>query len=112
VGVDSGVLKELRANVFELGFLLKARDGDPVALVGRLAVFKRDILELPAQQHDTLKFPLLLRGGFELVLEGLADGLLFHMSLFCLIDANVARAKAAREARLTACAKAQRLAAG
>src|SRR5260221_12184819 len=45
------------------------------ALVSRLAVFERDVVEPAAQSKHTLKLPLLFGSGLELVLERLAQAL-------------------------------------
>jgi hypothetical protein len=101
MAVDAGVLRERRAKVLQLGFLLIARDGDARPLPGRDALLQGRVVEPVTQAKHTPKFPLV--GG-----SGLGYGWLFHRSLFCLIGTKLAKVRLLAETtRLTAWAKAR-----
>src|SRR5262249_58783944 len=85
-------------------------EGDAAALIRRLALLQRRIVESATCPKHALKPPFLFRCRLKFLLECLADGLLFHRYLFCLIGAQSARATAWK--RLTARVETQRLAAG
>ena len=56
--MDSGILGELRPNVFQLGFLPIAGNGDVAAAPGRDAPLQRDVVEVTAAPLDVLQRPL------------------------------------------------------
>ena len=65
-------------------------------LVGDDALLERRVVEPAAQTKDTPQLPLLCGSGLEFVLVGLAEALVFHTSLFCLIGAKPERLKHAQ----------------
>src|SRR5262249_22215772 len=88
---DGGIFWYPGADVLEFRFPLIARDGDVTPLVGDDTPLKRRIVEPAAQAKDTPQLPLLGRSEDQFVLVGLADAVLFHRSLFCLIGAKPQR---------------------
>ncbi len=83
--VDLGVFGQRFFDARQFGLLLVVRDAD-TAHAPRFAPFPySSVVDVTAEHERTIKRPLLFRRGFEFVLVGLADALLFHRSLFCLI---------------------------
>ncbi len=70
--MDGGVLRELRADGLQFGFLLVARDGDVAALPGGDALLQGGVVELAAAPQHFLQRPLLGGRGTQLLFVGLA----------------------------------------
>ena len=75
MAMDAGVLWHLRAPGFQLGFLLRAREGDVAALPGGDALFQGGVLERAAAPQDELKLALLAGCRPQFLLERLAHRL-------------------------------------
>jgi hypothetical protein len=83
MAVDGGILRQLRADGPELGFLLVATERDVGALPGGDTLLQGRGVEPTAEQQQALQFPLLLSSGLQLVLEGLvACRLVAHACIF------------------------------
>jgi hypothetical protein len=89
LGVDLGILWHSLLDAGQFGLLLIVTGGD-TAHPPRLTPFPDGgIVDVTAEHQGTFKQPLLFRRGFEFVLEGFADALLFHIiELFCPIGAK------------------------
>ncbi len=88
--MDGGELGKLSPNVLQFGFLLVPRDGDTCSLPGRDTLLQGRVIQPAAQANNSPQFPLLRGSGNELVLERLAERLLIHSGLFCLIGTKPA----------------------
>src|SRR5262249_11326449 len=114
--VDRGVLRILRPDSLQLGFLLLAREGDTAALPGGAALLQGRGVAGAAAPQDTLQCPLLGRSGPELLFQGftthslvLMPGLLFQSSR---ATTPIQGTSGSSPTRLTAWMETQRLAAG
>jgi hypothetical protein len=84
----------LRAHVLDgrqLGALAGEGAADAALLPGVATLLQASVIEFAAAAHDKLHGLLLLRRRFEFVLVGLANRLLVHRSLLCLIGVQTAR---------------------
>ncbi len=79
VCMDGGIFRELGPEVFQLRFLLVARDGDLVPLPGGDALLQGRIVERAAVPQDKLKLALLFGRRPQLLLERLTQ-ILCHVS--------------------------------
>ena len=85
LGIDLAVFGHRLFYAGQLGFLVVVGDGDAAHLPGFASLADGGVVDVAAEHQGTLKHPLLLGRGLELVFVGLVDALLFHTQLFCLI---------------------------
>ncbi len=116
MAVDRGVLRILRPDGLQLGFLLVAREGDTASLPGGDALLQGRGVEGAAAPQDNLQCPLLGRSGPELLFLGCTTHrlVLVHVLLFQSSSATTAiqGTSGSSPTRLTAWGESQRLAAG
>ena len=94
--MDGGVLRKLRTDGFQFGFLLEPRDGDVAPLPGGDALLQGGVVEIAAAPQHLIQRPLLGRRGTQFLFVRLAHSLLIHRYLFCLIGIELARVEAMR----------------
>jgi hypothetical protein len=90
LAVDLSVFGHRFFDVWYFCPLLVVGDGHAALVPGFATLPDGGVIEVAAEYEGTPKYPLLFKGGLELVLVGFADALRHHEELFCLIGHSAA----------------------
>jgi hypothetical protein len=86
--IDLAIFRHGFLDAGQFGLLLIVSDTDAALTPSFPTLLHGGVVDVTAEHKRSLKQPLLIWGRLESVLEGLADALLFHTCLFCLIGAQ------------------------
>src|SRR5262245_16480629 len=75
LAVDFAIFWHLRFDAGKFGFLLVVADRDAALLPGLSPFTNGGVVDMAAEHEGTVKHPLLLGSGLELVLEGFSEAL-------------------------------------